>query len=95
MSAQSRFKMGFLSVIAATGLFVASTGFAADAHTTSNSECVTATAGSDDLKIRETPAPPLQVADSKGNVYLLTPLQTKDGKASVEYVTPYTMPTSH
>ena len=30
MSAQSVFKMGFLSMIAATGLFVASIGFAAD-----------------------------------------------------------------
>ena len=32
MSATSVFKMGFLSIIAATGLFVASNGFAADAH---------------------------------------------------------------
>jgi hypothetical protein len=32
MSAKSVFKMGFLSMIAATGLFVASNGFAADAH---------------------------------------------------------------
>lgn len=32
MSAKSMFKMGFLSMIAATGLFVASNGFAADAH---------------------------------------------------------------
>ena len=96
MSAQSRFKMGFLSIIiAATGLFVASNGFATDAHTTSQSEGVKAKAMSDDLKIRETPAPPLQVVDSKGNVYLLTQLKTSDGKASVEYVTPYTMPTSH
>ena len=32
MSAKSMFKMGFLSMIAATGLFAASNGFAADAH---------------------------------------------------------------
>ena len=32
MSAKSMFKMGFLPMIAATGLFVASNGFAADAH---------------------------------------------------------------
>ena len=95
MSAKSVFKMGFLSMIAATGLFVAANGFATDAHTTSNSEGVKAKAVSDDLKIPETPAPPTQVADSKGDVYLLIPLQTKDGKVSVEYVTPYTMPTSH
>ncbi|HEV8329224.1 MAG TPA: hypothetical protein VGQ08_17245 [Nitrospiraceae bacterium] len=92
MSAQSVFKMGFLSMIAATGLFVASNGFAADAHTTSQSEGVSAKAVSDDVKI---PAPQWQVVDPKGNVYLLTPLKTKDGKVSVEYVTPYTMPTSH
>jgi hypothetical protein len=95
MSAQSVFKMGFLSMVAATGLFVASNGFAAEAHITSQSEGVKAKAVSDDLKIPEAPAPPWQVVDSKGNVYLLTPLKTKDGKVSVEYVIPYTMPTSH
>jgi hypothetical protein len=95
MSAQSRFKMGFLSMVAATGLFVASHGFAADAQTMSYSEGVKAKAVSDDSKMQEPPAPHLKVADSKGNVYLLTPLQIKDGKASVEFVVPYTMPTSH
>ena len=96
MTTKSVFRMGFLSMIAATGLFVASNGFAADAHTTSNSEGVKAKAVSDDLKIPETPAPRWQVVDAKGNVYLLTPLQTKDGEASVvEYPVPYTNPTSH
>jgi len=95
MSAKSVFKMGFLSMIAATGLFGASNGFAADAHTTSNSEGVMAKAVSDDVKIPETPAPRWQVVDSKGNVYLLTPLKTSDGKVSVEYVHPYTMPIAH
>ena len=110
MSTKSMFKMGFLSMIAATGLFVASNGFAADAHTTSNFEGVKANtsmaaqareatgdtrAASEDVRIPETAAPRWQVVDSKGTAYLLTPLQTKDGKASVEYVVPYTMPTSH
>lgn len=95
MSAKSVFKMGFLSMIAATGLCLAANGFAADAHTTSNSEGVKAKAVSDDGKIPETPAPQRQVVDSNGNVYLLTPLKTSAGKVSVEYVHPYTMPTSH
>ena len=95
MSAQSVFKMGFLSVIAATGLFAGSNGFAADARTTSQSEGVTAKAVSGDLKNPEPAASQWQVVDPKGNVYLLIPLKIKDGKASVEYVIPYTMPTSH
>ena len=95
MSAKSVFKMGFLSMVAATGLFVASNGFAADAHTTSKFEGVKANTGtatharsgnsdtlawSDDFKIPETPAPHWQVVDSKGNVYLLNQLKIKDGK---------------
>jgi hypothetical protein len=110
MSAKSMFKMGFLSMVAATGLFGASNGFAADGHTTSNFEGVTANPGvttqvreatrdtraaSDDVKILETPSLRWQVMDSKGNVYLLTPVQTKEGKAFVEYVIPYTQPTAH
>ena len=91
MSATSLFKMGFLSMIAATGLFVASNGFAADARQATD----TTVAVSDDFKIQMTPGGGWKVVDSKGSVYLLTPLKTKDGKASVEYVTPYTMPTSH
>ena len=94
MSAQSVFKMGVLSVIAATGLFAGS-GFAADVRTTSQSERVTAKAVSGDVKSPETAASQWQVVDPKGNVYLLTPLTIKDGKASVEYRIPYTMPTSH
>jgi hypothetical protein len=95
MSAKSVFKMGFLSMIAATGLFGASNGFAADAHTTINSEGVTAKAVSDDVKIPETPASQWRVVDSKGNVHLLLPMKTKDGKEYVEYAVQYTMPTSH
>src|SRR5512134_722178 len=94
MSAKSVFKMGFLSMIAATGLFVASNGFAADGHTTSKFDGVKANSGtasharsgnndtltwSDDFKIPETPAPHWQVVDSKGNVYLLNRLKIKGG----------------
>jgi len=95
MSAKSVFKMGLLSMIAATGLFVASNGFAADAHTTSKFEGVKANSGtatharsgnndtltwSDDFKIPETPAPHWQVVDTKGNVYLLNRLAIKGDK---------------
>ena len=95
MSAKSVFKMGFLSMVAATGLFVASIGFAADAHTTSKFEGVKANSGtatharsgnndtltwSDDFKIQETPAPHWQVVDTKGNVYLLNRLAIKGDK---------------
>ena len=95
MSARSVFKIGVLSMIAATGLFVASNGFAADAHTTSKFECVKANSGtaiharsgntdtltwSDDFKSPETPAPHWQVVDTKGNVYLLNRLAIKGDK---------------
>ncbi|MBH0188281.1 MAG: hypothetical protein HP494_02200 [Nitrospira sp.] len=45
MSPRSVFKMGFLSMVAATGLFMASRGFAADVHTTSKFEGVQANSG--------------------------------------------------
>ena len=95
MSAKSVFKVGFLSMVAATGLFVTSIGFAADAHTTSKFEGVKANSGtatharsgngdtltwSDDFKIPETPAPHWQVVDTKGNVYLLNRLAIKGDK---------------
>ena len=95
MSTKSGFKMGFLSMIAATGLFVASNGFAADVHTTSKFEGVKANSGtaaharsgnndtltwSEDFKIPETPAPHWQVVDTKGNVYLLNRLAIKGDK---------------
>jgi hypothetical protein len=69
-------KMGFLSMITLTGLFVATQGFAADAHTASNSKDMKTHTGvaaqaheanedtlavSGDLKIPETPAPRGQV----------------------------------
>jgi len=95
MSAKSLFKMGFLSMSAATGLFVASMGFAADAHTTSKFEGAKANTGmathgrqgnndtltwSDEFKIPDTPAPHWQVVDSKGNVFLLQRLKIKGDK---------------
>lgn len=92
MSAKSVFKMGLLSMIAAAGLFGAANGFA---DTRDHVKSERSTAGSDDLKISESRASRLQVEDSEGNVYLLTPLRNRHGKVSVEYVVPYTMPTSH
>ena len=89
MSAKSVFKMGFLSMIVATGLVVASNGFAADARQATD----TTVAVSDDFKIQVTPGGSWQVVDSKGNVYLLPEL--KDGKACQGHVHPYTQPTSH
>ena len=89
MSAKSVFKMGFLSMIAATGLFVTANGFAADAREATD----TTVAVSNDFKIQVTPGGSWKVVDSKGDVHLLTEL--KDGKASEEHLHPYTMPTSH
>ncbi|MGQ0556281.1 MAG: hypothetical protein ACT4PN_10125 [Nitrospiraceae bacterium] len=95
MSSKRVFKMGFLSLVAATGLLVASNGFAADAHTTSKFEGVKANSGtathgrsgnndtltwSEEFKIPDTPAPHWQVVDIKGNVYLLNRLVIKGDK---------------
>jgi hypothetical protein len=95
MRAKNAFKMGVLSLIAVTGMFVASNGFAADAHTTAKFEGVKANSGtathgrsgnsdtltwSDDFKIPETPAPHWQVVDTKGNVFLLQRLTIKGDK---------------
>lgn len=51
MSARSRFKMGVLSIIAATGLFGVSNGVAADGDIRSHNKGVTNTAGSDDFEV--------------------------------------------
>lgn len=45
MRATNVFKMGFLSMVAAAGLFVASNGLAADAHSTTKFEGVKANSG--------------------------------------------------
>ncbi|MEK6801477.1 MAG: hypothetical protein AABZ34_02240 [Nitrospirota bacterium] len=94
MRVKNVFTMGFLSMMAAAGLFVASNGLAADAHSTSKFEGVKANSGmathgrsgnndtltwSDGFKIPDTPAPHWQVVDSKGNVYLLNRLKIKGG----------------
>ena len=89
MSAKSRFKMGFLSMIAATGLFGAAEGFAADAREATD----TTVAVSDDFKIQVTPGGRWKVVDSKGNVYFLT--ERKDSKVSEGHLHPYTQPMSH
>ena len=89
MNTRSVFKMGVLSVMAATGLCMASNSLAADTHTASTSEDMKSKAVSGDGEISDTPAPPRQVVDSNGNVYLLIPLQTKDGTACGEPVHEY------
>ena len=104
MSAKSVFKMGFLSMIAAIGLFGAANGFADTGHTTSKSEGVTANTGveaesleatedtrvvSDDVQIPETPAPRDQGVDSEGNINRLTPPQTTDGKGYGNRLRPF------
>ena len=101
MIAKSVFKMGFLSIIAATGLFGASNVFADTGHTTSNSEGVTTTTGveaesleatedkpvvADEVQIPETPASRDQVVDSEENVNRLTPPQTTDGKTNGKHL---------
>ena len=95
MSAKSWFKMGFLSMVAAAGLFAASIGFAADVHTTSKFEGVKANSGTatharsgnsdtlpwyDEFKIPGTPAAHWQVVDTNGNVFLLNRLAIKGDK---------------
>lgn len=95
MGGKSVSKMGLLSLVAATGLFFAANGFAADIHTTSKFEGVKANSGnathgrsgnndtltwSEDFKIPDTPAPHWQVVDTKGNVYLLNRLVIKGDK---------------
>ena len=92
MRTKSVFTMGFLSMMAVTGLFGASNGFAADAREATD----TTVAVSNDFKIQVTPGGSWKVVDSKGNVYRLTKL--KDGKASEEHPQSYTSyenPTSH
>jgi len=91
MNAPSAFRIGFLSIITAAGLLVASNGIAADLTTKSETEgwIMKPKAVSGDSKISEISAPPRQVVDTKGNVYLLVPLQTKDGKMCGEPVHEY------
>ena len=104
MSAKSVFKMGFLSMIAATGLFGAANGFADTGHTTHNSEGVTANTGvraealeapedlrvvADEVQIPETPARRDQVVVPEENINRLTPPQTNEGKESGKRMRPF------
>ena len=88
-------RLAVLSAAIVVGLLNATTGFAADAHTTSKFEGVKANSGtathssqsnkdtltwSDDFKVPDTPAPHWQVVDSRGNVYLLNRLVIKGDK---------------
>lgn len=95
MTANGVFKIGLLSMIAATGLFAASNGLAADEDTTGDSALVNAEAVSDDLTSPGALTPQWQVVDPNGNVYFLTSLKTKEDKVTVGYAHPYTNPTSH
>lgn len=105
MSAKSVFKMGFLSMIAATGLlFGTANGFADTGHTTSKSEGVRTNTGveaealeaaedkpvvADEVQIPETPASRDHVVDSEGNFNRLTPPQTKGSKGYGERLPRY------
>jgi hypothetical protein len=60
------FKIEMLSIIAATELFGASNGVAADVDIRSHNKDVTATGGSDDVKMPENRASQLQMVDSEG-----------------------------
>jgi hypothetical protein len=69
MSAKNVFnKIGFLSLMAATGLFGTSIGLGANEPVETNSTV----ARSDDFKVKVIQDGRWQVVDSKGNIYLLT-----------------------
>ena len=110
MSAKSVFKMGCLSIIAATGLFGAANGFADTGHPTSNSKGVTTHTGveaealeatedkpvvADEVQIPETPASRDQVMDSEENVNRLTPPQTTDGKTNGKHLRRFKIGRAH
>ena len=93
------FNLAALAAVLALGLFSASSGIAADGHTTSKFDGVKANKGtamhsrqgssdmltwSEDFKIPDTPAPHWQVVDTKGDVYLLNRLKIKGGVLSGE-----------
>ena len=88
MSATSVFKMGFLSIIAATGLFVASNGFAADVRRVDVIGTIHDTAVQLDSRLKSTEA------NSK-RVDVIGTIDRKKGNRSQEPTYPYTMPMSH
>jgi hypothetical protein len=89
MSAKSVFKIGFLSVIAATGLFAGSISFAADAPVAT----VAKPAVSDHFRVKVIQDGRWQAVDSKGNVYLLT--EVKNNQACEARGHSYTQSMSH
>ena len=92
MRTQGLFKFGVLLMVAVTGLFVVSNGFAADVHTTSKFEGGKTNSGtathsrsgnndtliwSEEFKIPDTSVPHWQVVDTNGNTHLLNRLVIK------------------
>jgi len=81
MSAKNVFTTtGFLSVMAATGLFGTSIGLAANAPVETNSTV----ARSDDFKVKVIQDGHWQVVDSKCNVYFLTENTTGQNRQTCE-----------
>jgi len=110
MSTKSVFTMGFLSILAATGLFAVSNGFAADEQRTSQTEKLVALAVSGDSESGETLAQtrvdvvekaPLNTVVCKGTLALTRvdvvdtlPLKSKSCKPTVGDMSQYTNPIS-
>jgi hypothetical protein len=107
MSATSVSKIGFLSMVAAVGLFAASSGFASDPQTSSGHKegvkvrSVSPNVKGQSIETLDNMVVTMEVVDSNGNAYLLIPLKTYDGKSPVkstdgkvtlEYVHPYMEP---
>ena len=107
MKIPSTVKTGFLTVIAGTAIFMASTVLAGDKPAVGGGgmELKPKVFTQDKLNVKDLDeeVSHLEVVDSMGNAYLLIPLKTdhgqspvmaQDGKITVEYVHPYTNPTS-
>jgi hypothetical protein len=91
VSAKSVFKMGFLSMIAATGLFGAANGFADTGHTTHNSEGVTAHTGVNAQALEATEDTRVASDDVKTLEALEAPAprnQVVDSEGNINRVTP-------
>ena len=88
MSATSVFKMGVLSIIAATGLFGAAEGFAADVRRVDVIGTIHETVVQLDSGLKSTEA------NSK-RVDVIGTIDGKEGNGSQEPTYPYSMPMSH
>jgi hypothetical protein len=88
MSATSVFKMGFLSIIAATGLFGAAEGFAADMRRVDVIGTIEETVVQLDSGLKSTEA------NSK-RVDVMGTINEKEGNGSQEPTYPYSMPKNH